>query len=70
MGPCDGGSAFTHAEADFQYLRSASAKGDIQVEQLRGMGDSVTWHQSIVATLLRIGDAALAQYEAANMGML
>ena len=63
----DGGGGLAHAETDLENFWCTSAKDGIEVQHMGGIGNTMLWHQRVVAALLRIRDAPLAQHKAADV---
>ena len=55
-----------HAETDFKHLRRKAAKDAVKVDDLRRVRDAELRQKSVVRTLLRVRNASLAQYKAAD----
>ena len=62
----NGGARFAHAKANFENLGRAAPENGVKIERRIGIGNADFRHHLVVIALLGVGDAPLAQYEAAD----
>jgi hypothetical protein len=57
------------AEADFEDARRAAAEGGVEIARRAGVLEAESRPQRVEGTLLGLGEAALAQHEAAHLAL-